>query len=399
MTEDGRSLAVRRRERLAPDLQELLLKQADLSQEVPRKPLAWPSERAGAGSSRTRFVARSALCIVAILPFMLVGMGVQALILHFWRDAAGTLPRAFLWWVGKVLGLRMIVKGEIARTAPVLVVSNHVSWLDIVVLGGLVPLSFVAKSEVAGWPIIGMLARLQRSIFVDRTRRTMTADIARSIGHRLVAGDTIVLFGEGTTGDGNRVLPFRPALLASVREAMSASGAGGSSDPRAAFVDRLFGPGRLAARASGPSFGRLVWRHVARLAPLAPPFDWPGRRDAAFRGAVRGHPWGSQSAREAARRRGAPDGGGNRERARASLRRSYRAPVRVALPPRARKAQPEVNAGTVIPRFRALAVFHARLCRTSFTSSAKGLNDGEARVDPSGRSSRVDRRDRSFWRS
>jgi 1-acyl-sn-glycerol-3-phosphate acyltransferase len=275
MTEDGRSLAVRRRERLAPDLQELLLKQADMSQEVPRKPLAWPSERAGAGSSRTRFVARSALCIVAILPFMLVGMGVQALILHFWRDAAGTLPRAFLWWVGKVLGLRMIVKGEIARTAPVLVVSNHVSWLDIVVLGGLVPLSFVAKSEVAGWPIIGMLARLQRSIFVDRTRRTMTADIARSIGHRLVAGDTIVLFGEGTTGDGNRVLPFRPALLASVREAMSASGAGGSSilvQPLSIVYSGLDGlPLGRADRPSVAWYGDMsLGSHLLRLLSIGP---------------------------------------------------------------------------------------------------------------------------------
>ena len=275
MTEDGRSLAVRRRERLAPDLQELLLKQADLSQEVPRKPLAWPSERAGAGSSRTRFVARSALCIVAILPFMLVGMGVQALILHFWRDAAGTLPRAFLWWVGKVLGLRIIVKGEIARTAPVLVVSNHVSWLDIVVLGGLVPLSFVAKSEVAGWPIIGMLARLQRSIFVDRTRRTMTADIARSIGHRLVAGDTIVLFGEGT----NRRRQSRASFPA------RASGFGARGDerersrrklhPRAAFVDRLFGPGRVAARrADRPSvawYGDMsLGSHLLRLLSIGP---------------------------------------------------------------------------------------------------------------------------------
>ena len=215
---------------------------------------------------------------------MIVGMGAQALILRFWRDAAGALPRAFLWWVGKVLGLRVIVKGEIARAAPVLVVSNHVSWVDIVVLGGLAPLSFVAKSEVAGWPIIGTLARLQRSIFVDRTRRTMTADIARSIGHRLVAGDTIVLFGEGTTGDGNRVLPFRPALLASVREAMSASGAGGTPILVQPLSIVYSGLRRLAARARGPTFDRLVWGHVARLPSASPPGDRPSRRDACASG-------------------------------------------------------------------------------------------------------------------
>ncbi|MFI5015005.1 MAG: lysophospholipid acyltransferase family protein, partial [Hyphomicrobiales bacterium] len=172
MTEEGRPLALRRRERLAPDLRELLAKQTNLSQEVPRKPLAWPSEHSGGSASRLRMVMRAALCVVAILPFMLVGMAVQALILRLWPNAAGTLPRLFLWWVGKVLGLRVIVNGKITRAAPVLVASNHVSWLDIVVLGGLVPLSFVAKSEVAGWPIIGTLARLQRAIFVDRTRRS-----------------------------------------------------------------------------------------------------------------------------------------------------------------------------------------------------------------------------------
>ncbi|MBV8766271.1 MAG: 1-acyl-sn-glycerol-3-phosphate acyltransferase [Hyphomicrobiales bacterium] len=275
MNEEGRSLAVRRRERLAPDLRELLLKQTQLSQEVPRKPLAWPSERASGGVSRLRFAARSFLCLVAILPFMIVGMGAQALILRFWRNAAGTLPRAFLWWVGKVLGLRVIVKGEIARAAPVLVVSNHVSWIDIIVLGGLVPLSFVAKSEVAGWPIIGTLARLQRSIFVDRTRRTMTADIARSIGHRLVAGDTIVLFGEGTTGDGNRVLPFRPALLASVREAMSASGAGGAPilvQPLSIVYSGLDGlPLGRADRPSVAWYGDMsLGSHLLRLLAIGP---------------------------------------------------------------------------------------------------------------------------------
>src|SRR5580704_8350018 len=168
MTEQGRPLALRKRERLAPDLRELLQKQADLSQEVPRKPLAWPSETAGGATSRLRLVARSVLCFVAVMPFMVVGIAIQALILRVWRNGAGTLPRLFLWWVGKVLGLRVIVRGEMVRTAPGLIVSNHVSWLDIIVLGGLVPLSFVAKSEVAGWPIIGTLARLHRAIFVDR---------------------------------------------------------------------------------------------------------------------------------------------------------------------------------------------------------------------------------------
>ncbi|MFI5012924.1 MAG: lysophospholipid acyltransferase family protein, partial [Hyphomicrobiales bacterium] len=149
------------------------------------------------------------------------------------------------------------------------------SWLDIVVLGGLVPLSFVAKSEVAGWPIIGTLARLQRAIFVDRTRRSATADIARFIGHRLVAGDTIVLFGEGTTGDGNRVLPFRPALLAAVREAMSASGGGGAPilvQPLSIVYTGLDGlPLGRADRPSVAWYGDMsLLSHLGRLLSIGP---------------------------------------------------------------------------------------------------------------------------------
>jgi 1-acyl-sn-glycerol-3-phosphate acyltransferase len=275
MTDEGRSLEVRRRERLGPDIKELKFKQAHLSQEVPRKPLAWPTENSGGGESLLRLVTRSVLCIVGILPVMLIGIAAQSVILRFWRSGGTTLPRLFLWWVGKVLGVRVIVKGEVARSAPVLVVSNHVSWIDIVVLGGLMPLSFVAKSEVAGWPIIGTLARLQRAIFVDRARRSSTADIARAIGHRLVAGDTIVLFGEGTTGDGNRVLPFRPALLASVREAMSASEGGSTPilvQPLSIVYSGLDGlPLGRADRPSVAWYGDMsLLSHLRRLLSIGP---------------------------------------------------------------------------------------------------------------------------------
>jgi 1-acyl-sn-glycerol-3-phosphate acyltransferase len=275
MTEEGRPLALRKRERVAPDLRELLQKQATLSQEVPRKPLVWPSENSGGATSRLRLVARSALCLVAVVPFMVVGMAVQALILKFWRNAAGTLPRLFLWWVRKVLGVRVIVQGKLAKSAPLLVVSNHVSWLDIVILGGLAPISFVAKSEVATWPVIGTLARLHRAIFVDRARRSSTFDMARLIGHRLVAGDTIVLFGEGTTSDGNRVLPFRPALLASVREAMSASGGTGGKvlvQPLSIVYSGLDGlPLGRADRPSVAWYGDMtIASHLKHLLSIGP---------------------------------------------------------------------------------------------------------------------------------
>lgn len=125
--------------------------------------------------------------------------------------------RVALW----VLDVRVRQVGNAPEGRPALVLSNHVSWLDIVVLGSLRPLSFVAKSEVATWPVFGLLARLQRSIFVDRTRKTATGDVNATIARRLARGELIVLFAEGTTSDGNRVLPFRAPLVGAARLALA----------------------------------------------------------------------------------------------------------------------------------------------------------------------------------
>ncbi|MHB2206880.1 lysophospholipid acyltransferase family protein [Methylobacterium sp. CM6257] len=103
-----------------------------------------------------------------------------------------------------------------------LVLANHVSWLDIVAIGSLRPLSFVAKSEIAGWPVIGMLAGLQRTIYIDRQRRGATAAVSAVMGHRLAEGELVVLFAEGTTGDGTRLLPFRSSLVGAARAALQA---------------------------------------------------------------------------------------------------------------------------------------------------------------------------------
>jgi 1-acyl-sn-glycerol-3-phosphate acyltransferase len=103
-----------------------------------------------------------------------------------------------------------------------LVLANHVSWLDIVAIGSLRPLSFVAKSEIAGWPVISALAALQRTIYIDRQRRGATAAVSTAMGHRLAEGELVVLFAEGTTGDGTRLLPFRSSLVGAARAALQA---------------------------------------------------------------------------------------------------------------------------------------------------------------------------------
>ena len=126
-----------------------------------------------------------------------------------------------------LMAIRVRVVGNPSRERAVLYVSNHVSWADILVIGSIAPVAFVAKREVARWPLVGIAARLQRTVFVDRTRRHQTAETVNEIVARLKDGISVVLFAEGTSSDGNRVLPFRSALLGAVEYAASHGGAGG----------------------------------------------------------------------------------------------------------------------------------------------------------------------------
>lgn len=156
---------------------------------------------------------RATFILVAFAAATLPLMPLQLLYLRLGLPQAKTLPHAYHRFVARLLGIRMHVTGEIASDHPVLLVSNHVSWLDIIVLSALTRLCFVAKAEVGTWPFISWLAKLQRTVFVDRTRRTLVKDKAGEIATRLAQGDTIVLFAEGTSGDGNKVLPFKTSLF------------------------------------------------------------------------------------------------------------------------------------------------------------------------------------------
>lgn len=111
-----------------------------------------------------------------------------------------------------MIGIRVHVLGE-PLTSGGLFLANHSSWLDIIILSGICPLAFVAKSEVSSWPLFGLLAQLQNTIFVHRGDRTRTLGDRDTIRARIESGDGIVIFPEGTSSDGNRVLPFKSALL------------------------------------------------------------------------------------------------------------------------------------------------------------------------------------------
>jgi 1-acyl-sn-glycerol-3-phosphate acyltransferase len=144
-------------------------------------------------------------------------MPVQSALLRLSPKAARRFPNWYHRQVCRLLGVRIEIEGEVARDQPVLLVANHTSWLDIPVLSAVAPVSFVAKKEVGGWPFVSSLAKLQRSVFVDRARRTAVGEAAGEILARLSQGDTIVLFAEGTSSDGNRVLPFMTSLFAAVK--------------------------------------------------------------------------------------------------------------------------------------------------------------------------------------
>lgn len=133
---------------------------------------------------------------------------------------ARTLPVTVHRITTRILGIRIRIAGLPPGRKPTLVVSNHVSWLDIVVISSVQPFSFIAKAEVERWPIFGLLAKLQNSVFIDRQRRVATAEANDAIARRLSAGDAMILFAEGTTGDGNRLLPFRSSLVGAAQAAL-----------------------------------------------------------------------------------------------------------------------------------------------------------------------------------
>jgi lyso-ornithine lipid O-acyltransferase len=151
--------------------------------------------------------------VLALLPAFAIGLPAQWLALKVSPGLARWMPVYFHRYLLFVLGVRVERLGLSDPRKPMLIASNHLSWLDIVVISSLFPVSFIAKSEVGAWPLFGTLARLQRSIFVERQKRGKTAEVNRSIARRLEDGDALVLFAEGTTSDGTRILPFRSALI------------------------------------------------------------------------------------------------------------------------------------------------------------------------------------------
>jgi len=158
---------------------------------------------------RVRLVLRAAHIVLAVL---------VSVPLHYLTKMLGMQsrwPPRFLKWVGYAAGARVRVVG-VPRRRHSLILANHVSWLDIMIVSGASGAAFVAKSEIRSWPAVGWLCGLNNTVFIERAERGNVRGQADAMRDALLAGQPLALFPEGTTEGGGEVLPFRAALVSSV---------------------------------------------------------------------------------------------------------------------------------------------------------------------------------------
>ena len=145
------------------------------------------------------------LLTVALLPF-------QFIIIFFVKNYTYVIPYFYHKICRRIFGIKIKTFGKVSVNFPILLISNHASYLDIIILGSLFKTSFVAKREVEKWPLFGILAKLQNTIFIDRRVSSLKNQENQIIKH-LNEKKNLVIFPEGTSSDGNKVLPFKSSLF------------------------------------------------------------------------------------------------------------------------------------------------------------------------------------------
>ena len=148
----------------------------------------------------------------------LLALMVPAVVLHLaWRSvrAASPWPRWFLGRAARATGVRATYRGT-PLAHDVVFVANHVSWIDILVIGGVTDVRFIAQDRIRFWPVIGWLAWLDATIFVSRTDRAGVAGQITRVRAAIAGERPVAIFPEGTTTDGRRLLPFKPSLFAAL---------------------------------------------------------------------------------------------------------------------------------------------------------------------------------------
>lgn len=152
-----------------------------------------------------RLLGLISLCLTFFIPVLLLWVfaqdGLRSRLVHvFYRIA--------LW----ICGVQCKIEGELSARRPLLLVANHSSYLDILVLGSLLPLSFTPKREIRSWPVIGFFCVLADCVFIER-RPAYMQEAQAEMQEKLRAGKVVALFPEGTTGDGYNVMPFKSGFL------------------------------------------------------------------------------------------------------------------------------------------------------------------------------------------
>ncbi len=158
--------------------------------------------------SKTKMVASGLLLCIWIPSMVTLFLIGSALRIPGTRSLIPVFHRGVLW----VFDLKCRTEGTANLGRPVMYVSNHVSYLDIFVLGSILPASFIAKAEIASWPLFGTLAKLQKSLFIDRNSREVGSQVEQIRGH-LHNDSNLVLFPEGTSSLGTRIRRFYSGLF------------------------------------------------------------------------------------------------------------------------------------------------------------------------------------------
>jgi lyso-ornithine lipid O-acyltransferase len=232
----------------------LLKRRSTLLSEQDRNISFWlqlPKGREGWLLARRARVVRRGL---TLLLWTIPAVGIQALCLIL--PGAPKAGFARLYWAVMtwLLGIDVRVIGTLPKKRDgraVIVVSNHTSWVDIPVLGGLIQGCFVAKADVGRWPVVGTVARLGRTVFVSRSRNAVNREAAL-MREVLRGGDNLILFPEGTSSDGSRVLPFRSSFFALADSRLTEDTVRPLIQPISVVYDRL--GGLPAGRAARPVF-------------------------------------------------------------------------------------------------------------------------------------------------
>lgn len=165
-------------------------------------------------------VIRFVMIVLVSLPIVAVQLLMVRFTQRHWWVFAGLWHRTACY----ILGIRIQTKGHMKHDGPVLYAANHVSWLDIIILGGVLEnASFIAKSEMAGWGLIGKLCALHKTVFVNRARRTDTARQRDALVTRVQDGHSLILFPEGTSTDGIHIEKFKSSLFSVAERADEAT--------------------------------------------------------------------------------------------------------------------------------------------------------------------------------